>query len=156
MIYSSVFYLFIGLFFLSKVLNTLFTDFKTSILLVVLFLGSNLFYYSTTELCMSHAYTFSLASLLMFCTVKMYQKISWLQPPKSILTRSRAKLPPSTLTPMFPSDNVRKDAPYLEAQLNNKLQYKSQDQRKTKNNLLIKLYPIHHYESLKQKNLHNR
>ena len=75
--FSSVFYLFIGLFFLSKVLNTLFTDFKTSILLVVLFLGSNLFYYSTTELCMSHAYTFSLASLLMFCTVKMYQKISW-------------------------------------------------------------------------------
>lgn len=75
--FSSVFYLFIGLFFLSKVLNKLFSELKTALLIIVLFLGSNLFYYSTTELCMSHAYTFSLASVLMYYTLEIYHQISW-------------------------------------------------------------------------------
>ena len=75
--FSSVFYLFIGFFFLSKVLKNLFSELKTALLIIVLFLGSNLFYYSTTELCMSHAYTFSLASVLMYYTLEIYHQINW-------------------------------------------------------------------------------
>ena len=63
--FSSIFYMMIGLFFLAKVLRSIYDEKKVSILLFLVFLGTNLFYYATTEPCMSHVYTFSLASV--FC-----------------------------------------------------------------------------------------
>ena len=72
--FSSVFYLIIGMYFLSKVLLRLYDKKIVSILLLLVFFGSNLFYYSTTEPCMSHAYTFSLACILMHLTTKVFEK----------------------------------------------------------------------------------
>lgn len=62
------------MYFLSKILLRLYDKKNVSILLLLVFLGSNLFFYSTTEPCMSHAYTFSLASLLMYLTTKVFEK----------------------------------------------------------------------------------
>ena len=72
--FSCVFYLTIGMYFLSKILFKLYDKKIVSILLLLVFLGSNLFFYSTTEPCMSHAYTFSLASILMYLTTKVFEK----------------------------------------------------------------------------------
>ena len=74
--FSSIFYMIIGLFFLAKVLKTIYDEKKVSILLILVFLGSNLFYYATSEPCMSHVYTFSLVSIFMYLTIKIYQKNS--------------------------------------------------------------------------------
>jgi len=74
--FSSIFYMMIGLFFLAKVLKSLYEDKKVSILLFLVLLGTNLFYYATTEPCMSHVYTFSLASIFMYITMKIYLKNS--------------------------------------------------------------------------------
>ena len=74
--FSSIFYLMIGLFFLAKVLKSLYEDKKVSILLFLVLLGTNLFYYATTEPCMSHVYTFSLASIFMYITTKIFLKNS--------------------------------------------------------------------------------
>ena len=75
--FSSIFYMFMGLFFLAKVLNSEYEEKKVSTLLVLVFLGTNLFYYATTEPCMSHVYTFSLASIFMYITIKIFQKPSF-------------------------------------------------------------------------------
>ena len=72
--FSCVFYLIIGMYFLSKILLRLYDKKIVSILLSLVFLGSNLFFYSTTEPCMSHAYTFSLGSILMYLTTKIFVK----------------------------------------------------------------------------------
>jgi hypothetical protein len=72
--FSCVFYLIIGMYFLSKILLRLYDKKIVSILLSLVFLGSNLFFYSTTEPCMSHAYTFSLGSILMYLTTKIFEK----------------------------------------------------------------------------------
>ena len=75
--FSSIFYMMIGLFFLAKVLRSIYDEKKVSILLFLVFLGTNLFYYATTEPCMSHVYTFSLASVFMYITMKIYEKNNW-------------------------------------------------------------------------------
>ena len=75
--FSSIFYMMIGLFFLAKVLSSIYDEKKVSILLFLVFLGTNLFYYATTEPCMSHVYTFSLASVFMYITMKIYEKNNW-------------------------------------------------------------------------------
>ena len=64
--FSCFCYLFIGLLFIRKALLRCFSDNITSAVLISLFLGTNLFYYATTEPCMSHAYTFSLTGLLIY------------------------------------------------------------------------------------------
>ena len=64
--FSCLAYLFIGFFFLRKALLKCFSENITSFVLISLFLGTNLFYYATTEPCMSHAYTFSLTGLLIY------------------------------------------------------------------------------------------
>ena len=64
--FSCLVYLFIGFFFLRKALLKCFSDNITSFVLICIFLGSNLFYYATTEPCMSHAYTFSLTGLFIY------------------------------------------------------------------------------------------
>ena len=75
--FSSIFYMMIGSFFLAKVLRSIYDEKKVSILLFLVFLGTNLFYYATTEPCMSHVYTFSLASVFMYITMKIYEKNNW-------------------------------------------------------------------------------
>ena len=75
--FSCVFYLLFGFIFLSKLLRTIFSDKITSVILLTTFLGTNLFFYSTTEPCMSHAYTFSIACLLLYLIPKIYLQFNY-------------------------------------------------------------------------------
>ncbi len=68
---SNLVYLFIGLFYLRKILLSLFTEVITGITLLCIVLGTNLYYYTTTEPAMSHAYSFAIVSVF------IYQVIKW-------------------------------------------------------------------------------
>ncbi len=57
---SSVFYFILGLIFFSKLLRRFYSDRLTALMLLIVVLGTNLFYYTTTEPAMSHAYSFAL------------------------------------------------------------------------------------------------
>lgn len=64
---SCLFYLFIGLFFLRKLLLSWFDEWPVALTLVSIILGTNLFYFASTEAAMTHAYNFSLAAIFMYC-----------------------------------------------------------------------------------------
>ena len=68
---SCLFYLSIGLLYLRKTLLLYYSDVISSFVLISIMLGTNLYYYSTTEPAMSHAYSFSLVAVF------MYQFITW-------------------------------------------------------------------------------
>ncbi|WP_317897887.1 hypothetical protein [Aurantibacillus circumpalustris] len=63
---ASVFYLLFGLFFLKRFLDNYFLKSVVYKVLIVLFLGTNLFYYSIDETGMSHIYSFAMFSLFLF------------------------------------------------------------------------------------------
>ncbi len=64
---SCLFYLFIGLYFLRKLLLYWFDEWAVALSLITVTLGTNLFYNATTEAAMSHAYNFSLAAVFLYC-----------------------------------------------------------------------------------------
>jgi hypothetical protein len=74
--FSCVCYLFIGFLFIRRALLKCFSENITSFVLLSLLLGTNLFYYATTEPCMSHAYTFSLTGVLLYYTPTWLNKFS--------------------------------------------------------------------------------
>ena len=63
---SAVFYLFWGFYFLLRVLRKHFQDWIVAVVLICIGLGTNLFYYSTTEAVMTHAYSFSLIATFIY------------------------------------------------------------------------------------------
>jgi len=63
---SSVFYLFLGLFFLKKYLANRFDDTSSILTVLSIFFATHLFYYSIDETGMSHIYSFSLFSLFLY------------------------------------------------------------------------------------------
>lgn len=67
---SVIFYFIIGLWFLRKLIKLYFSDTVTALVLISVVLGTNLFYYTTTEAPLSHAYSFSLIAVFLFCSVK--------------------------------------------------------------------------------------
>ncbi len=69
---SGVFYLFIGLVFLRKLLLLYFSDKITAIGLFLIVFASNLFYYSVFENAMSHVYSFFMLSIFLYYSVKWY------------------------------------------------------------------------------------
>ncbi len=73
---SSLFYLFIGLIYLRKSLLLFFNDVSTGITLLCVLLGTNLYYYTTAEPAMSHAYSFALVSVFIFQTIKWHNSPS--------------------------------------------------------------------------------
>lgn len=79
LIISSLFYMLIGVVFLTKFLKRYFSDHVVSIALIILFLGTNLFQYETKHLTYSHGYSFALISLFMYASVCWLdkQKIKW-------------------------------------------------------------------------------
>ena len=76
LIISSIFYLFIALVFLSKLLLRYFEDRVVSVCLLILFLGTNLFVFETEFMTQSHGYSFALL------TVFLYSFVKWLDAPK--------------------------------------------------------------------------
>ena len=71
---SSLFYLFIGLLFLRRILLMYFNQLVTSITLIVIVLGTNLLQYATYMAPMSHAYGFALFSVFIYLTIKWHSK----------------------------------------------------------------------------------
>lgn len=69
---SALFYLIIGFFYLRKLLIRWFSEWSTACSLLSIALGTNLFYYATTEASMSHVYTFSLCAVFLYTIVKWY------------------------------------------------------------------------------------
>jgi hypothetical protein len=63
---SAFFYLVVGLFFLHAFLKKYFSFQIASIVVVSIVLGTNLFYYATTEAAMSHVYNFALISVFLW------------------------------------------------------------------------------------------
>jgi hypothetical protein len=60
------FYVFLGLFYLRKVLLLYFSEFAAGFTLLLIGLATQLFYYSTSEPLMSHAYSFALLAVLLY------------------------------------------------------------------------------------------
>ncbi len=71
---AALFYLALGLIFLSRVLRFYFSEWITGFVVLAIGLGTNLFWYSTFEPGMSHVYSFFLVSVFIFLTIKWYQK----------------------------------------------------------------------------------
>ena len=63
---ASVFYLVLGLFFLKRFLKNYFPEYLQYILILVTFLGTNLFYYSIEVTLMSHVYSFFAISVFLY------------------------------------------------------------------------------------------
>lgn len=67
---SGLFYLLISLIFLTKFLRLYFSAGVTSITLLILFIGTNLFHYLTGSITYSHGYSFALISMFMYAALK--------------------------------------------------------------------------------------
>lgn len=72
---SLIFYTGLGLFYLRKLLLCFFNEFTTATTILLLFFGTNLFYYAFAEV-MSHAYSFCLVSILAYYTIQYYKQPS--------------------------------------------------------------------------------
>lgn len=79
MSFSGWFYMLLGLWFLRKVLLNFFSEHVTALTLVILGMGTNLFFYSVQEGPMTHAPNFFLFSLILFLTIKWHQEATWFQ-----------------------------------------------------------------------------
>jgi hypothetical protein len=79
MSFCGLFYMLCGLWFLRKVLLTYFSEFVTAATLVVLGMGTNLFFYSVQEGPMTHAPNFFLFGLVLSLTIKWHKEASWTQ-----------------------------------------------------------------------------
>lgn len=67
---SAIFYLILGLIFLSKLLRQFFSDSTTAIVLSILFLGTNILNYYTESSALSHIYSFAIISIFLYCSFK--------------------------------------------------------------------------------------
>ena len=74
---SAIFYLFIGLDFLRKILRHYqFSDSIIAIVILLLGLGTNLLCYSSQSGPMSHVYSFCLFAIFIYYTIKWYERQS--------------------------------------------------------------------------------
>jgi hypothetical protein len=71
-VFANLFWLVLGLAFLRKFLLRYFTDPVTAVTLILIALGTNLFFYTTFIHGMSHTYSFAAFSLLLFATERWY------------------------------------------------------------------------------------
>ena len=74
---AALFYLGLGLYFVRKLLLNFFSESITGLCLLILFFGTNLLYYSTTEAGMSHVYSFAMTSIFVYLTFRWHQKPNW-------------------------------------------------------------------------------
>ena len=77
LIISSIFYLFWGFFFLAKMLKKLnFSTLIISLIILIIGLSTNLYWYATFSAPYSHAYSFSLISLFLYLTILWHENPS--------------------------------------------------------------------------------
>ncbi len=72
--FAALFYLVIGLIFTRKLLQKYFDPLITSVALLLIYLGTNLFYYTSFEPGMTHVYSFCLIAMFLFYCLKWYEK----------------------------------------------------------------------------------
>ncbi len=77
---SALFYLFIGLYFLRKLLLLFYDEVSTAITIISIYFGTNLLWYTTGEALMSHGYLFSVSA------VYLYLMVMWIEKPKFLRT----------------------------------------------------------------------
>jgi len=77
LVFSALFYLAIGLYSLRKLLSRFFPPGITAVTLLLLGLGTNLYYFSTYEAAQTHSYSFALVSVLFLLVLKWYEKPDW-------------------------------------------------------------------------------
>lgn len=75
---AGLFYLLFGLLFLRKVLLRFFSEKVSGLTILMAVMATNLFHYSTAEAAMSHVFTFSVVSFLLWVTIKWHEKPSFL------------------------------------------------------------------------------
>jgi hypothetical protein len=73
LVMSALFYVAIGLFSLRKLLLRYFDDIVTAVVLVLVALGTNLYYYTVFEGPMSHSYSFALISVFLLMVQRWYE-----------------------------------------------------------------------------------
>ncbi|MDQ3111324.1 MAG: hypothetical protein M3R17_15665 [Bacteroidota bacterium] len=73
MIFSALFYGILGLWFLRTLLIRYFSDRLTAVLLLLIGLGTNLYYYATYECMLPHIYLFAADTLLILLTIKWHE-----------------------------------------------------------------------------------
>lgn len=73
LVLSCVFYLWLGLFYLRKLLLRYYSEKVTASVLVAVVFGTGLFYYSTAYAPMPHTYNFALFAIFIHLTMKWYQ-----------------------------------------------------------------------------------
>lgn len=74
---SSIFYCILGLWLSSRILTRFFSSGAVALSILAIGLASNLFYYTTVEGMLGHAYSLCLFSLMLELTIRFYQKPSW-------------------------------------------------------------------------------
>ena len=77
LVFSALFYLGFGFYFLWNLLARYFPPGVSSVTLLLIGLGSNLYYYGTHEAAMSHAYNFSLIALFLYLLFRWYDDAGW-------------------------------------------------------------------------------
>jgi hypothetical protein len=77
LVWGTLVYVAIGFIYLKKILLRYFTPLITAITLVLIGLGTNLYYYSTHEAAMSHAYNFVLITIFFHTLLRWYEEGSW-------------------------------------------------------------------------------
>jgi len=73
LILSSVFYLALGLFYLSKLLLKFFNPYVSSWVIVIVVMGTNLFYYVAYSSAMTHPYSFALMTMFIWYSIKWHE-----------------------------------------------------------------------------------
>lgn len=74
---GSLFYTVLGIFFLCKLLLLHFSDRATASTILVLFLATNLYYYTTYDFALTHGYSFALLSAFLYGTIRWLRTFQW-------------------------------------------------------------------------------
>lgn len=74
LVLSSLIYVMIGLIFLKKILHKYFSPYVTAITLLLVGLGTNLFFYTVHEGPMSHGYNFALITIFLYLVIRWYER----------------------------------------------------------------------------------
>jgi hypothetical protein len=77
LIISSVFFLLLGLYYLYRFLNFYFSEWASFLSVLLIFFSTNLIAFSTIDAAMSHVFSFSLFSIVLFTTFNWYKTASW-------------------------------------------------------------------------------
>ena len=77
LVFSSLFYLIIGLFILKNLLSRYFSIAATTLTMILVALGTNLYWYGTVDAPMSHSYNFVLILALIWSVIHWIQKPSF-------------------------------------------------------------------------------